>query len=231
MPTFDAAASGTTVNAASVTYSHTVGTANFICARPGWTPFADRNVSVTYAGDALTELASARATNTSPRCNSNIFYKHTPATGANNVVCTMASGYIAVDLNCGSDSWDGVDSTTPMSNGATATGTSTTPSVTGTSDAGDVIVGVVTVEEYSGVDSVSSGDTERWEKWGDPFNGTYTAGSSSTNTSETMNWTHSSSTVWAASCGTINAAAGGGAAFIKMVSNNFRLAGGGGLAS
>ena len=86
------------------------------------------------------------------------FYLVAPATGSNNVVVIYGNtgsrtvGAIAQTYN-------GVDQSTPVSGYNTATGTSTTPSITISSATGDLVVAVVGAE--SAVTSDPTDETER----------------------------------------------------------------------
>ena len=91
--------------------------------------------AMTYAGDALTKLTGSTGT-----LYSSIWYLANPDSGTNNLVTTWSlsstsrTGFGAVLM------FHGVDQSTPMGSGATATGTATSATTTVTTAAGDYVV-------------------------------------------------------------------------------------------
>ena len=135
--TFDAATDGSGTSVSSITVSHTAtGTDRAAFAGGGAVDFGSGTptASATYAGSAMTERWDAAFAT---------FYAHhgytlvAPATGAQNVVLTWnvtAGGSFAVVTATS------VDQTTPFGTPATATGSSTTPSVNVSAATNDLVV-------------------------------------------------------------------------------------------
>lgn len=143
--------------------------------------------SVTYA--AVTMASEGSADGGAPIADMRSLIN--PASGANNLVCTLTT--VVWGLACGGVSFTGVNQTDMMAAAATATGTSTAPSV----DVPSVASGEMVVDIVSGEDSVTvgAGQTQRWNE----FNSGVVTGAQSTETGTgtiTMSWTLASSTAW-----------------------------------
>lgn len=110
-----------------------------------------------------------------------------PSTGANTVSVTINA--TAFDLVGGAVTFTGVHQTTPLGTCATATGNSTTPSVTPTVASDEVAIDAVMAADPSNL-TVGSGQTQRWND-----TGIFVAkggGSTEPGPNPTMSWTTSS---------------------------------------
>jgi hypothetical protein len=194
---FDAASS-TTANAGSVTWSHTVAGANrVLLVGVSIRNNAGQTVSgVTYAGQPLTPVVSL-SNGTSVRAE--LWQRVGPATGANNVVVTLSASARFV---AGAVSFTGVDQTNPIDAFNSNSGSSNAPAVN-----------VATVTDYAWVvdtlanrvnatAAAGAGQTQRWNNaTGGGTNNVRGAGSTEGPKfppgAVTMSWTLSSSQDWA----------------------------------
>ena len=87
--TFDATATGKQLNATSLTFSHTCSGSNLVLIVASGTDAVVNTTNVTYAAVALTEINGVDSPLSANR--SEQWGKIAPATGANNVVITVAS--------------------------------------------------------------------------------------------------------------------------------------------
>ena len=157
---FDAASSGTLSAGTTKTVSHTVGSnaerillvgVSFVAVSGG------TNIdSVTYAGQAMTELAFRFVSGTG---ESSIRYLLNPPTGDNDIVVTFDGSSNAV---IGGASWDGVNQDTPFGTAVTTTGTDGTPTVTVTTAATEKILAVIGVGSLETM-TAGTNETERWD--------------------------------------------------------------------
>lgn len=186
MWTFDAANTGVTENDVdgTVTFSHTVGTANILFVWVAWATTASTITGITYNGVAMTQ-AVRQSTNRATE----IWYLVNPSAGANNVVIT---GSAALGRVCaGSHSWNGANTTqTPQT--IFGNGTSTTPSITCGTGTNELIVCCLGISFTAG-DTLTAGanQTERGK-----ISGGATMGASSTQLGSdggVMSWTDSNS--------------------------------------
>lgn len=185
---FDAAsfASG---SLASLTWSHTVGTAGtnrILIVGIGYDPRGASVTGVTYGGQPLTLVGGISATSSRVE----LWRIVAPLSGPNNVV---VSGTGAKEKIAGATSWTGVHQTTPLGTAAFATGTSITPSVGVASATGEVVVDTVMIVDTASL-TVGVGQTQRWNG---PL-GDYKGGGSSAlgAAATTMSWTLSGSFTW-----------------------------------
>lgn len=165
--------------------------------------------SVTYNGVALTQRITVNRSNS---IRASIWYLIAPATGANNVVVTLASSQ---EFVAAARSYTGVSQTTPLGTAASANATSTAPSVNVSSAADELVHDVVDVIG-SNTYTIGAGQTERWTKTAsssgvvDVVNarGSTEVGAATT----TMSWTLALSDLWVIAAVPIkpSAAAGGG---------------------
>lgn len=148
--------------------------------------------SVTYNGVALTAVPSGSTTNGQYWID--LYYLIAPDAGTYNIVVTVAGNVF--DFGAGATSLTGVHQTVPLGTAATATGTSTTPSVT-VSSAADELVFDSLVIIHSGTLTVGAGQTQRWNAIAAfgfiKYAGSTEGGAAST----TMSWSNSSSQTWA----------------------------------
>jgi len=111
----------------------------------------------TYNAVALTAIPSGSAANGQYHIDG--LHLIAPATGTNNLVATFS--WNVFDVGMGSVSFTGADQTTPLGTAVTATGTSTTPSVTVSSAAGEIVIdGLVIV--HGGTLTVGGSQTQQW---------------------------------------------------------------------
>lgn len=118
-----------------------------------------------------------------------------PPSGANNVSVTWTGtiyGFYA------SQSFFGVDLSTPWRTGAGANGSSTTPSVSVTAYADDVVLDALTVDRATPSAAAGAGQTEQWDAaiGSTSFRVAGSRENPSSGSSVTMSWTLGSSAVW-----------------------------------
>jgi len=143
--------------------------------------------TVTWGGVAMTNLGTTvvRGSQTI-----RMFYILNPPTAASDIVITNIGPTTGAYLVT---SYNGVDQTDPIGDVQTATGTSTTPSVTVTSATDELVIDAMDVANV--ISSVGAGQTAEYlDTTGssDRFGGSYEAGAASV----TMSWTVSSG-AWA----------------------------------
>jgi hypothetical protein len=185
---FDAASSSNT-GGSSLTFSHTCSGSDRLLI-VGVSVDSGHTVSgVTYAGAAMTQIGTATAGNV----RAYLFSKVAPATGANNVVVSLAGGGSS-ETSAGAISFTGVSQANPLGTVGTNSGTSgTTASVAVSSDTDEIVVDVVSVN--SSTPTVGADQTSRWA---DARGSTKGAGSTETGAaSTTMSWTVGSGDHWA----------------------------------
>ena len=205
-PTFDAASSSGNETNNTLTFSHTVGARNNRLLVVGTVSLGSSGnyaQGVTYNGVSMSEITAARANiaSTSPGSvylSATMWYLVAPATGSNNVVVTHTG---SPRVRATAVSLQGVNQSTPVENGASATGTSTTPSVDVTTQDDDWVVDMMSYGATGGATAGAS-QTEQTEING----GLHSAASSTeeaTGTSTTMSWTITSDE-WTASAVAVN---------------------------
>ena len=238
---FDASSvgDGPTTGDDVLTFSHTcTGTDGFLSVfASNWFNANEvaPTMSATYNGVAMDIINSTAVGDTAgDRHRLTAFGLEAPATGANNIVITTAQAVL--EIIGAANSYTGVDQTTPF-DGATSTTalqSADAISLNVTSAAGDLVLGGLTGYDFGGAadgaDQTPRATNDNAGATDDIFTSDE-AGAASV----THSWTWSTSgaddydAILVAF--NINAAAGGATVFIKMVGNNFRLAGAGGLAS
>ena len=181
------------VASTSVTFSHTVGaTANMLVVGAGerGTPSG-----VTYNGTSMTALG---AFNNGVNNNGNLYYLANPTTGANNVVESHSIGYSTV----GATSLIGASTT--IGNYNTATGNSTTPSVTVTSTTNSIVVDHVIHNQGNALTVTGTNQTSRYAY----TQANAVAGSTMLGTASTVPaWTCTGSNVWSMGAVSVDAGA------------------------
>lgn len=193
--TFDATATSKVANATSLTFSHTCSGSNRVMIVASSTDAGVNTTDITYAAVALTEINGISDNFLGLANRSEQWGKIAPATGANNVVITVASSCGIVG---GSVSVNGADQSTGWHNSATANGNSTAPSVNVTSAAGELVVdqmanGVGATDLPTA--TVGAGQTQRWND--DNNNENRGCGSTEGGAATvTMSWTLSASELW-----------------------------------
>ena len=144
---------------ASLSWSHTVSGSNTLLTASvgvGTSGSDSRTVAVTYNGIAMTSAGKVHANNGTTGFVE-LFYLKAPSSGANTVQVTITGGNVDA-MSGGSVSFTGVDQTTPVRNITTNFGSDTTPTVTISSAAGNMVVDGVS----SGCSITSSNQTSRW---------------------------------------------------------------------
>lgn len=212
--TFDAASSANSGNgtASSLTWSHTTsGTNRYlvvgVALRIRSSPDFERVARVTYNGVDLSLIGARNdAGDTDVRIEQ--WGLVAPATGANNVVVTLAAnGNGTTRMVAGAITYTGVDQTTPRGTFAAATGTGTPATVdvsSATNEVVDDVFGVIDSGSSTPPDAaVGAGQTSRWAQASTNPSQTNVRGGSSTEAGAatvTMSWTLSSiagTAVWA----------------------------------
>ena len=180
----------TTGDAASFTFALTVaGADRFLRVGVHWRTTSITVSGITYAGVALTRLGGATV---SVNRAVDYWYLIAPTTGTNNVVVTMSAAARTV---VGAISRTGVHQTTPLGTAATASGTSTAPSVTVTSATDELVDDALTASVAGAVLTAGTGQTERYDTFYDPSiqgGGSDEAGAASV----AMDWTINTSQEW-----------------------------------
>lgn len=190
-------------------WQHTVGSAAdraLIVVVSGWAA-GTANVcsAVSYGGTALTKAADSGR---GPGGDyAQIWYLVNPAVGTATIATTInTTGWAAT----GGNSLDltGVDQAAPTGAGATATGTSTTPSINALSASGDLVVdGIGWDQGTAATATVGANQTAIGNRSGGG-EGSAASRESATGTSTTMSWSLSASASWAIAAIAVKAAGG-----------------------
>ena len=177
--------------------------------------------SVTWNGTALTLIGTVqKATfgDSDKNAKLSVWYQLAPAFGTHTIAVTLASGSAMV---AGATSFTGVDQTTPYAGFTTATGTSSTSSLTEPAGSG-VFLDFIGV--YGGGQSVTPvSQTLRWSQATGSDDNDSIGASSSKTTAGTTSWTLGSSSGWAAAGLWINAAGASASAGFKITYSNYGL--------
>mgnify|MGYP001561318198 CR=1 FL=1 len=197
---FDAAATGTAANAASLTFAHTVGAGGTNRVLIVGVSIDNRTVTgVTYAGVAMTSVGSVA----NGAQISHLWRLVNPATGANDVAITLSGG--GTDIVGCAISVTGAHQTSPVGTFASATGTSTAVTVNVTSAADELVVDMASVD--AGALTVGAGQDSRCNATaGDNQGGGSTEAGAGT---VTMSWTSTVSSAWATGGVSVKVAAAG----------------------
>lgn len=189
----DATASCAGNGVSSLTCAHTVSGENRELVNwISWYHSTSTLSGSTYNGVALTAIPSGSAANGQYHIDG--LHLIAPATGTNNLVATFSGGVF--DVGMGSVSFTGADQTTPLGTAVTATGTSTTPSVTVSSAAGEIVIDGLVITHGSTL-TVGGSQTQRWNAIASGGFIKY-AGSTQNGASSTTNtWTSGNSQTWA----------------------------------
>lgn len=199
---YNSVASGSALAASSLTYSlNNAAGDGLIVDVTFYDAVGTRAVSgVTYAGAAMTSIGGITVGGFNMRTEQ--WRLIAPATGANNVVVTM-NGTTA-EIKSGAVSMTGVHQTTMVGTQATASGSSTTPSVAVTSATDELVMDGIGADTPVSA-TVGAGQTERWKI----VAGVGGAGSSEAGAaSVTMSWTLGVSTAWVIAGVSVKASAG-----------------------
>lgn len=201
---FDAVASGVGLGAGPFTYSHTCSGSNrALFVKVSYYDTSDSVSAVSYNSVAMTFIPGSKVSN--GQYTVEWYYLVNPATGSNTVSVTMTGSVF--DIGITSISFTDAHQTTPYGTPVTGTGTSTTPSVSVSSAATEIVLdGIVIV--HSGTLTAGAGQTQRTNE---PCGG-FIKHAVSTETgaaSTTMSWSNSSSQVWASSAFALKPVAAG----------------------
>lgn len=213
---FDAAASGNATGT-SLAYSHTVSGSDRVLI-VGVTLYSNSTQTVstvTYNGVSMTLIPSCTAEANDLRVEQ--WYLVAPATGANNVVVTPTATTPAISSVAAS--FTGVDQSTPIGTCATATGTSTGPSVNVTSAAGEVVVDTMAFWGSGSSPSGTQGASQTFRDddfYDHAFGRFYNAVSTEAGAGTvTMSWTIDDNHNWAIAGTPLKEASGGGGGTVR----------------
>ena len=175
-------------NVASLTWSHTVAAGNERILIVGVSVVVETAATVTYGGTALTKKTALQNVD----IEASLWFLVAPPVGAADIVVTFSAAARVVG---GATSYTGVDPTTPWGTAATASGTSTAPSVTVTSAANELPVDAMACKGDP-VITVGAGQTQRWNR--SSGSGPSLAGSEEPGAaSVVLSWSLNPSKVWA----------------------------------
>lgn len=193
IPVVDSVSNLSGNGAGPFTWAHTcAGSDRILLVKVAHYDSSDTVSSVTYGGVALTAVPGASTANGQYRIG--WYYLLAPGAGTANIVVTVTGSVF--DFGGAGLSLTGVHQTVPFGTPVTATGTDTTPTVTVSSAADELVVdGLVII--HSGTLSVGAGQTQRWNAIATfgfiKYAGSTEVGAAST----TMSWSNSSSQTWA----------------------------------
>ena len=159
---------------------------------------------VTYNGDAMTAVPSGATNNGEYYIT--LYYLIAPDTGSNTISVSVTGNVF--DFGGAGISITGAHQATPLGTAATATGTSTAPSVNVTSASGELVVDALAIV-HGGTLSVGSGQTSRWNA---PTANAFVKHAGSTEAgaaTTTMSWSNSTSQAWAIAAVPVKPAAAG----------------------
>ena len=176
------------VSSTTLTWMHTATGSNRLVIVGVSYIHASATVSVTYGGVAMTSVGSAVQGGDD---RMQMFRLVNPPTGAQTVTVTFSVAVI--QKIGGSVSMTGVNQTTPLGTFVSATGFTTTPSVTVTSGAGELVIDTLAGDTGVGTTTVNAGQTQQWNlKPANTGAGSTKAGAASV----TMGWTFSTADNW-----------------------------------
>ena len=196
-PQVDAVSTGSATEASSVTLSgltiDAAGINRLLVVGVAWEKGSSGSFAsvsgVTWAGDALTKLGG---TTTSSTNGVDLWYRLNPDTGNNSLVVTMSASQDSIGV--GAISVENVNQSTPLGTASTATATSSTPSVSPASVAGDLVVDFV-CHSTANAGTPDGSQTERFDFAANGLRATSSTEVAS-GTSTVMNWSGFSSSGW-----------------------------------
>lgn len=180
---FDAASSTSSAAATSLTFSHTC-TGSDRALGVGVTLNDTAATTVTYNSVSMTQEVAV-GTGSPVR----LYELENPTTGANNVVVSIG---VEVQVIAGAVSVTGADQTDCVSNNASATGFSSSPSVAVTSASGELVLAAISSAAVTW--TAGTGETERWDLAGGGLAGW--GGTEDGASSVTINPTQSATEDW-----------------------------------
>ena len=193
MPAVDSVSSFASNGAGPFTWAHTCsGSDRLLRVTTSHFDSSDTISSITYNGVALTAVPGGSTNNGQYYVTA--YYLIAPDTGTHDIVVTVSGSVF--DFGAGAISYTDAHQTTPLGTAVTATGTSTTPSVT-VSSAADELVDDGLVIIHGGTLSVGAGQTQRWNAIASSGFIKYAGSTEGGAASTTMSWSNSSSQTWA----------------------------------
>lgn len=200
------------------TWSHTCsGSDRLLRVTTSHFDSSDTISSITYNGVALTAVPGGSTNNGQYYVTA--YYLIAPDTGTHDIVVTVSGSVF--DFGAGAISYTDAHQTTPLGTAVTATGTSTTPSVT-VSSAADELVDDGLVIIHGGTLSVGAGQTQRWNAIASSGFIKYAGSTEGGAASTTMSWSNSSSQTWAIVAVPIKPVGGGGSSSIIPIQAYYR---------
>ncbi len=182
-------------DAQSFSFSHTSTGSNRLLVVSVYCDNGDRDVTnVSYGGTNLDHLTTIIHSGGKPRIE--VWYLTAPETGSNTILVSLAEG--ADKCAIGAISYTGVNQTNPIQGTTTTQGYSTSPSVTISTETGDLVQDAM-ASISDGSPSVGLGQTQRYnmEMGGPGVSSHYgTASTKEWATSVTMNWSLTESKEW-----------------------------------
>lgn len=189
----DAVSSGAANGVTSLTYSHTVsGSDRLLIVWVSWYHTIAFITGVTYNGVAMTEIPSGSANSSNYQIAG--YYLVSPALGTNNVVINFSQSIFGT--GAGSLSFTGVDQTNPLGTAVAATGGTSTPSVTVSANAGEIVSDGLCII-HNGTLTVGGGQTQQWNAIDSGGNIKYAGSTEAGAASTTMSWSNSTAQLWA----------------------------------
>lgn len=212
MPAVDSVSSFGSYGVGPFTWAHTCsGSDRLLRVTTSHFDSIDVVTGVTYNGVALTAVPGGSTNNGQYYVTA--WYVLAPDTGTHNIVVTMSGNVF--DFGAGAISYTGVHQTVPLGTAVTATGTSTTPSVT-VSSAADELVDDGLVIIHGDTLSVGAGQTQRWNAVAGSGFIKYAGSTEGGAASTTMSWSNTSSQTWAIVAVPIKPAGGAGSSIIPI---------------
>lgn len=205
----DATSNATGAGAGPFTWLHTcAGSDRLLKVDIFYYDSVDTVSAVTYNGDAMTVISGSTVSNGQYTVTS--YGLIAPDTGSNTISVTFTGGVF--DFGAGAISWTGADQATPFGTAATATGTSTAPSVNASSASGEIVSDALVIV-HGGTLTVDGSQSQQWNT---PtanafikYAGSTEAGAGTT----TMSWSNSTSQAWAIAAVPVKPVSGGGGSF------------------
>ena len=218
MPAVDSVSSFASNGAGPFTWAHTCsGSDRLLRVTTSHFDSSDTISSITYNGVALTAVPGGSTNNGQYYVTA--YYLIAPDTGTHDIVVTVSGSVF--DFGAGAISYTDAHQTTPLGTAVTATGTSTTPSVT-VSSAADELVDDGLVIIHGGTLSVGAGQTQRWNAIASSGFIKYAGSTEGGAASTTMSWSNSSSQTWAIVAVPIKPVGGGGGSSIIPIQAYYR---------
>jgi len=218
MPAVDSVSSFASNGAGPFTWAHTCsGSDRLLRVTTSHFDSSDTISSITYNGVALTAVPGGSTNNGQYYVTA--YYLIAPDTGTHDIVVTVSGSVF--DFGAGAISYTDAHQTTPLGTAVTATGTSTTPSVT-VSSAADELVDDGLVIIHGGTLSVGAGQTQRWNAIATSGFIKYAGSTEGGAASTTMSWSNSSSQTWAIVAVPIKPVGGGGGSSIIPIQAYYR---------